>query len=340
MRLPAASSNPSRARSPLCLHKEGRDERHEVAPTHQDGPVNGGVIGVAGLLGTRPVRRWVLPLLAGVLALAVAVIGAALAGEGSDTGGLNGFVEALSGSSSSSLGSLGLLAPLGFAFAAGMASAVNPCGFAMLPAYLGLYLGSNEQGGARTHPVRHLAKALLVGGVVTGGFVLLFGVAGLVIGGGARAVVDIIPWLGLSVGVLLAFLGAWLMGGGKLYSGLAGRAASHVGNPNQVSVKGYFLFGLSYGTASLSCTLPIFLAVVGTSLAVTDIPTALGQLILYGLGMGAVIMALTIGIALFKGTMVGALRKVLRYIEPFSSVLMLVAGSYIVFYWLTIGGLW
>ena len=284
-------------------------------------------------------RTIILPVLAGSLALGVAVIGALITGDGSDTGGVNGFVEALSGSSSSRLGTLGLLAPLGFAFAAGMASAVNPCGFAMLPAYIGLYLGSNDKDRELLHPVRRLGRALLVGAAVTGGFVLPFGVAGLVIGGGARTVVYIIPWLGLSIGILLAVAGAWMIGDGKLYTGFATRAASRMGNPGQVGIRGYFMSGLSYGTASLSCTLPIFLTVVGTSLAVSSIPSALGQLFLYGVGTGAVIMALTIGMALFQGAMVGALRKTLGLVQRISPMLMLVAGSYIVFYWLTIGGL-
>ena len=120
--------------------------------------------------------RLMLPILAAALALGVAIVGALLAG--SDTGGVNGFVESLSGDSSTFLGDLGLLAPLGFAFAAGMVAAVNPCGFAMLPAYLGLYLGSGDTDG-RTHLLRHVGRALLVGGLVTVGFVLLFGVAGL-----------------------------------------------------------------------------------------------------------------------------------------------------------------
>ena len=58
-----------------------------------------------------------------------------------------------------------------------------------------------------------------------------------------------------------------MVGGGKLYTGLAARAASRMGNPNEVSTKGYFMFGLSYGTASLSCTLPIFISVVGIGVA-------------------------------------------------------------------------
>ena len=99
------------------------------------------------------------------------------------------------------------------------------------------------------------------------------------------------------------------------------------------------MFGLSYGTAFLSCTLPIFLAVVGTSLTITNILSSLGQFLLYALGMGFVIMALTLGMAFFKGAMTRTLRKALPSIQPVGSWLMVVAGAYIVFYWLTIGGL-
>ena len=281
-------------------------------------------------------KSYILPGLAAVAALTVAVVGAHLTGEVSGTSGVNGFVESLSGRSSSYLGNISFLAPLGFAFAAGMASTVNPCGFAMLPAYLGLYLGSGEEG---KHSVHRLAKALLVGGMVTFGFILLFGVAGIVIGAGARSVVDIIPWLGLVTGIIVAIGGAWMLGGGKLYSSFATRAAAHIGNPGQVSVKGYFLFGISYGVASLSCVLPIFLVVVVSTITVSGTLEAIGQFVLYALGMGLVIMLLTIGMALFKGTIVGILRKVLPHIQTVSAVLMLVAGSYIVYYWLTIGGL-
>ena len=277
----------------------------------------------------------------GLLALAVAYIGAKTIGNATGIDGVNGFVESLSGRSSSFLGDLGLWAPLGFAFAAGMASAVNPCGFAMLPAYLGLYLGANpEEEGVKAPVARQLGRAGLVGGSVTAGFVVLFGVAGGLISLGARSVVvDILPWLGLSIGVLLVFAGAWMVGGGKLYTGLAARAATRLGDPARVSPRGYFLFGLSYGVASLSCTLPVFLAVVGTSFAVSNILTSLGQFFLYALGMGLVIIVLTLGIAFARGAMVGGLRKVLPYIQPIGSWLMVVAGAYIVFYWLTLGGL-
>ena len=168
----------------------------------------------------------------GCLALAVAYIGAVTLGKDTGIDGVNRFVEGLSGSSSSFLGNLGLWAPLGFAFAAGMASAVNPCGFAMLPAYLGLYLGSNSEAEEKPNIMRQIGRAWLVGGSVTAGFVVLFGVVGGLISLGARSVVvEILPWLGLAIGVLLVFAGAWLVGGGKLYTGLAARAATRLGGP-------------------------------------------------------------------------------------------------------------
>ena len=126
--------------------------------------------------------------------------------------------------------------------------------------------------------------------------------------------------------------GSWLFGGHKLYTWFISQVGARIENPNEVGVRGYFLFGISYGTASLSCTLPIFLAIVDTTLAAT------WQFILYALGMEVVIMALTLGMALFKGSVTGFLRMALPYIQPFSAGLMIVAGAYIVFHWLTLGG--
>jgi cytochrome c biogenesis protein CcdA len=283
-------------------------------------------------------RGILFPALVAVLALGIAFVGAIRIGSGGGIDGVNGFVELLSGSSSSYLGGLVPVTFL-FAFAAGMASAVNPCGFAMLPAYLGLYLGDNEKEARTPHPLELLGRALVVGGVVTVGFIVLFGLAGVVIGVGFSAAAKALPWLGLAIGIGLTVAGAWILGGGKLYTGIAARAASHMGDPGKVSLRGYFMFGLSYGTASLSCTLPIFLAVVGIGVAGASFFAVVGNFVLFATGMGFVIMILTLGMAFARGAMVGGLRKALPYIQPMGSLFMVIAGAYIVFYWLTIGGL-
>ena len=280
-------------------------------------------------------RGYVLPAAAGVGPLIAAFLGAMATDSG---GGVVGGVEGLQSAATRLLDNFGTRLQFGFAFVAGMVATVNPCGFPMLPAYLGLYLGSGDEADQSPTLVR-AGRGLTVGGVVTSGMVLLFGVTGVVVTGGASIVIDLMPWVGLAVGILLSLAGAWMLGGGKLYSGFAGRAASHIGDPTSVGVRGYFLFGLSYGLASLSCTLPIFLAVTGLSVASNGFFESSGQFLFYALGMGSVIVLFTIAMSVFKGAMVGVLRGVLPYVQPASAVLMIVAGAYIVFYWLTLGDL-
>ena len=110
-----------------------------------------------------------------------------------------------------------------------------------------------------------------------------------------------------------------MVAGGKLYTGIAARAADRLGNPNTVSIRSFFTFGVSYGTASLSCTLPIFIAVVGIGSATSSLLQVVGNFFLYAIGMGLVIMVMTLGMAIFKGAMVRVMRRALPYIQPIAS---------------------
>jgi cytochrome c biogenesis protein CcdA len=280
-------------------------------------------------------RGVILPAAAGLAVVVIAFAGG-LAIGGTGGAAVSGVVG-LSARSTSFLGDLGIALGLGFAFAAGMVAVVNPCGFAMLPAYLGLYVGANDARGSRVE--HRLKNALVVSAAVGLGFVLLFGTAGLVLSAGAHSAARVFPYVGLAVGVAVAAMGAYILGGGKLYAGTASRAADRIGDPRDATFRGYLLFGVSYALASLSCTLPVFLALVSSSLATGGIAFAFGQFIVYALGMTFVILVLTLSLALFKGALVGALRRLVRYAQPASAALVLLAGGYIIFYWLTEGGL-
>lgn len=231
------------------------------------------------------------------------------------------------------LTSLSALLPVGFAFGAGIVSAVNPCGFAMLPAYLSLYLGSQEAGFEKRSAFGRVSRALLIGLVVSLGFVLLFGVAGVIVSAGGSAILGTMPWVGVVIGAALILMGIWMLAGRSLYTGAFERFAQRVGDPKSISVRGFFLFGLAYGLASLSCTLPVFLAVMGSSLASGGFASGMGQFASYGLGMTSVLVALTLALALFKGGLVNKLRSVTPYVQPISAVLLVLAGLYIIYYW-------
>ena len=168
--------------------------------------------------------RGLVPWAATLLALAAAIGAARLAGPGG--GGLTLVVASVSAGSTDALHGLGEALPLGYAFASGMAAAVNPCGFALLPTYLGLYLGTERSarsvGGT-------LARSLLVSSVVTISFVVLFASAGLAVGVAASAVGVYLPWASVVTGVLLVVAGGHLLAGGALHLDPAARLAGHLG---------------------------------------------------------------------------------------------------------------
>jgi len=232
------------------------------------------------------------------------------------------------------LGQVADFLPFGYAFGAGMVSAVNPCGFAMLPVYLTLYLGA-EDGAFRKQTVWfRLLKSIWVALVVTAGFGSLFGVVGVVVSAGGSFLMNLMPWFAVVVGAGLFILGFWILFGNSFSLYFIQNYASKIGDPRDISVLGFFLFGLAFGATSLSCTLPIFLLVVGSSVAAGDFTSGLIQFGSYIAGMGSIMLLLTVGIALVKeGVVVGALRKILPYVQKISALFLILAGGYIVYYW-------
>jgi len=217
----------------------------------------------------------------------------------------------------------GLNATLSFAFVAGTVATVNPCGFALLPAYLARRIGGDD--GVR-RGADAVARALLIGAVTTAGFMLVFGTIGTVISLGAHALTGALPWAGLTIGVLLVLAGLAVLFGRHLRLRLPGVRVSRAG------LGGDVLFGVGYGTASLSCTLPVFLAATGT--AVTgSLGVSVLSFLTYAAGMGTVLSALAVGAALSREGFARALDRLVPYVTRVAGALLVLAGAYVVYYW-------
>ena len=218
-------------------------------------------------------------------------------------------------------------APLGLAFAAGLVATINPCGFAMLPAYLSFFLGLEEPDSDRRAGV---AGTLRVGGIVSLGFFVVFGVSGLLINAGARAIIDWIPYLALGVGVAMVALGIAMWRGYELNVGFFKVQGGTAGR----DTRSVFTFGVSYAVASLSCTLPVFLSVVVGSIASTSFAGGFLTYIAYGAGMSALLMGVTLAVALAKQGVIARLKSMLRHMQRVSSAFLVIAGVYIVWFWI------
>lgn len=197
---------------------------------------------------------------------------------------------------------------LPWAFAAGSAAALNPCGFAVLPAYLAYQLGQDAGAGRVSSAAHGLARGL----AMTAGVITLFALAGWAVGPARAALVPVLPWLAVLVGVMLVVLGSVLLVHRSVAVELpvAGALARVV--PSERTWRATYLFGVGYGSASLGCTLPIFLAIAAQSLATSSLGEALAVFLAYGAGMGWLLTLVAVAAAVGNTVIVGFLRPLLQ----------------------------
>jgi cytochrome c-type biogenesis protein len=215
-------------------------------------------------------------------------------------------------------------APLALAVAAGMAATVNPCGFALLPAYVSAFLGADHRSGG----AGALGRALAVSGAMTCGFVVVFGLFGVLVTPLALSIEGALPWVTVVIGIALAGLGIALLAGKHLTLRIPRLS---VGGRDG-TVASMFLFGVSYAVASLSCTIGPFLAVTTSTFRSSSVLAGVAVFGAYALGMGIVIGTLTVALAFAKSSVVHRLRRVMTRIDRVAGGVMLLAGLYVAWY--------
>ncbi|HEY5978261.1 MAG TPA: cytochrome c biogenesis protein CcdA [Microlunatus sp.] len=210
------------------------------------------------------------------------------------------------------------------ALAAGIVAAVNPCGFALLPAYLSL-LVLEEEGGTRT---RAVVRALTSSAALTVGFVTVFAAFGLVISPVAAGVQRYLPAVTVALGVMVVLAGAWL---------LVGRSLPVIGwSPRGPRPTRRFVtmvgFGAAYAVASLTCTIAPFLAIVVVSFRGGSIAQGLGLFVAYGVGMGLLVTTVALAVALARTAVVDRLRRTGSAVPRVSGLLLVLVGVYVAYY--------
>jgi cytochrome c-type biogenesis protein len=207
------------------------------------------------------------------------------------------------------------------ALAAGLVAAVNPCGFALLPAYLSVLCVD----GARSGAAGAVRRALAATGAMALGFVGVFGAFGLLAAPLAGAVARAAPWIGVAFGLALAALGLWLVVGRSLpalpLGGVRpGRAGSFVG------------FGMAYAIASLGCTVGPFLVIVVAQFRAGSALAGIGMFLAYAAGMSLVVGTTAVAVALANASLVRRLRRLAPLVARAGGLLMVLAGGYVAYY--------
>ncbi|UDY34059.1 cytochrome c biogenesis CcdA family protein [Dermatobacter hominis] len=225
-------------------------------------------------------------------------------------------------------------ARLALAFSAGMVATVNPCGFALLPAYLTYFLGLEQPGadgelepGASVVRRSPVLRSLVVAAAVTAGFLVVFGIMGLAWSSISSAVGQRLPWFTLVIGIGLVVLGIAVIRGFEPTVRLPHVDVDRSGR----ELVTMFLYGISYAVASLSCTIPVFISLVSVTLD-GSFGQSLAAFVAYGLGMGMTLGILTMAVALARTGIVTTFRRILPHMQTISGVLLVLAGLFVGYY--------
>ncbi len=217
-------------------------------------------------------------------------------------------------------------APLAYAFGAGMITAVNPCGFAMLPAYLGYFLGSD--GGGTQNTESSVRRSLMVSLSVSLGFIAVFSAVGLATYHLSASVERYTPWATMVIGVAIVVLGLAMLRG---YEPVVRLPKLQKGGRTRDG-RSMFVFGVSYAVTSIGCAFPIFtVAVIGT-FRQGNLMSQLAVFVAYAIGMTLVLVALTVSLGMARQGLLRGLRSALPHITRASGLLLVVAGSYLAYY--------
>ena len=223
---------------------------------------------------------------------------------------------------------LALSSILSSAFAVGLVAAFNPCGFAMLPAYLSYFVSLESSEEANIG--RNIFRGLVVGLTLTVGFVLFFGTVGLLTSTivSQGAIQSRLSWATFVIGILMVPLGIAMLFGyePKLLVPRLNKGGTSRQLPS------IFLFGVSFAVVSLGCTAPLFFATVVGSFESRNLWEGTLVFLAYAGGMSLIVMILTLATALGRNEIATSMRKVLPYVSKISGGFLVLAGGFLILY--------
>ena len=214
-----------------------------------------------------------------------------------------------------------------YSFILGVMAAVNPCGFVLLPTYLLYYLGTELNRGDESRSTT-LRRGLSVGTAVSSGFVGLFIVVGVISRVFTTVIRDNAKYAALVIGIALVVMGIAMLRGWK-----PPIAQPDVSIQRKRTFWNMFLFGIVYAVASIGCTIGLLTSVILGSIGRDGFVAGVISIALYGLGMGLLVVSLTVALAFARVGLVSTVKKGFRWFDKITAVFVILTGAYLSWYW-------
>ncbi|HDS45416.1 MAG TPA: redoxin domain-containing protein [Methanomicrobia archaeon] len=211
------------------------------------------------------------------------------------------------------------------AFLTGLLSFFAPCAFPLLPGYISYYLGRAEGGTT-------LRSSLKAGSAAASGINGIFALIGIAVALGGAVVKSYLSYLTPVVGVAIIVLGLLMLLGPSgmavfaQFEGLLSAYATKLGGRSSDS--GLVMYGAGYGLAVMGCQAPVFIALIFAGLAAGGAVQAILVFLVFSLGMGCMMIAVSLLAGTAKRTMLDRLKALMPYINRACGLVLILVGLY------------
>ena len=228
---------------------------------------------------------------------------------------------------------------LGLAVLAGVASFFSPCSLVITPAFVTYFVDRDTRYGNTPGGKRLFSAALLI----AAGIVSISAVAGLLVGAVGAVVYNFLIYLIPLIGIVFLLLGAvMLLGRNATIAGAARYLPGYRSyrrmleeSPGNTSGE-LFGFGVAYGAASHSCTLPVVIGMLLLPIAAGNYWLAATTILVYGVALAGLMLLM---LALGQPVVTAMRRMIGPYLQFVIGALFVVTGGYLLYYFLLNFGL-
>jgi len=230
------------------------------------------------------------------------------------------------------------------AFITGILAFFSPCAFPLLPGYMSYVLARREEG-LPGKPVP-LSRSIIGGIIAAAGALALFSLAGLLVALAGATVVVYIPYLTPLIAGIIVVMGllmlfnktGWTDKIMNLLAPLTSKVQTKIQGATErtrggrASYLGLLLYGAGYGVASMGCHAPVFVAIMIAGFVAGGFASALLVFIVFGVGMGLMMVTVTVLVGMAKGMVIKRMQSAMPLITRLSGLVLVVAGIYLIWY--------
>ena len=163
---------------------------------------------------------------------------------------------------------------------------------------------------------------------------MVFIAAGLLVAVGLRSIASAMPWAAVGIGGVLMLAGLGMLAGWQLSGSRLNLNRFLTPDKPGSGLKGVFGYGVAYAVAALSCSLALLLVVVAQATATGSLVGLLVVFAAYAAGSSVVLMLLSVGAALARHSLARRMQRLLPLVHRLSAIALILAGVYLVLYWL------